>query len=439
MLSKTAETTMSLDDRDAAEMSDAAYLGAFGLYLNPFSKVPDDRFYYESPPLKQRMQTLSHMVANNDALIVVAGDEGGGKTSFLRHYANICEDQYNGLWQPHEVTLDGDTDSVMVLRAIAASLQTKVKRDESEQIEIIFQQLKKLNNKDCYPAVLIDDGHRLSPRALSAMQKLKCAVKDKGLKLSIVLFANRDIKNKFNDPCLRDVSEEWLYSIYLPRLSQKDTEGYLNHRLTVAGMFIDRPFKPADVATIYKLAKGLPRKTSLYAHRLLLQKFGSKEPSSKTRAEPGHLDVIKQKLSSMSRDNKIYMSLAVALLVVVFSVGPGRDNAIVDDSTVALQSDVAAGDKITGGNKNSNNANNSINDSANAAAAEAGAVAQDDVSRDVLPLDEASAALSDVPSPMQASSKVYQDDCKDMADLFVDCGSPELKPGQSIKKNISYK
>ena len=422
-LSQIDESATHVDDANMAEqtsvdVANASYLAAFGLYLNPFSPVPDDEFYFESAPLRQRMQTLQHMVTTNDALLCVTGDEGGGKTSFLRHFVDHCE----GAWQPFEVRVEGLTDSVQVLRAIAASIDAQVVESEPDQINKIFERLKELNTDDCNPIVTIDNGHLLSPRALSAMQKLKSTVKDKQLKLSIVLFANREIKTKFNDKALRDVADQWLYSIYLPRLSQKDTEQYLIHRMTVAGMFIDQPFSDDDIATVYRHAKGLPSKTNLIAHRLLSCNYGSKAPSSKTRIESSGWQLYLEKFNNLSRDSKIYLSLFVGLVFVIATVGPGEKSvevaaelngeavAMVNPGTDAKQTTMQATKQTT---------------------------KQLDPKAELSDKPEEISALG-LDESIAKHAKTVAAECDGVADLFVDCNNPDLKPGQSIRKNISY-
>ena len=410
-LTQLDESTDSINGADvtataSAEIANATYLDAFGLYLNPFSLEPDDEFYFESAPLRQRMQTLQHMVTSNDALLCVTGDEGGGKTIFLRHFVNNCE----GSWQPFEVNIDGLTDSVQVLRAIAASIDAQVVENEPDQINSIFARLGTLNKEDCNPIITIDDAHLLSPRALSAMQKMKRTVKDKQLKLSIVLFANREIKNKFNDKALRDVADQWLYSIYLPRLSQKDTEQYLLHRMTVAGMFIDKPFSNDDICTVYRHAKGLPSKTNLIAHRLLMCNYGSVQPSSKTRIESSGWRIYLDKFNNLSRDSKMYLALSVALVFVVATVGSGKNTADISGETMAMVNSGADTKQ-----KNTQIENNArLNDKLQ---------------------DQPKQSLE---QSVAKHTKSIAAECDGVADLFVDCNNPDIKPGQSIRKNISY-
>ena len=51
-LSQLDESAIHVDDANMGgqkpvEVAEAPYLAAFGLYLNPFSPVPDDEFYFE--------------------------------------------------------------------------------------------------------------------------------------------------------------------------------------------------------------------------------------------------------------------------------------------------------------------------------------------------------------------------------------------------------
>lgn len=376
-------------DEGAVDEKEASYLSAFGLYLNPFSLIPDNKFYFESPALKQRLQTLSHMVENNKALLCVTGDEGGGKTSLLRYFV----DGLDGDWRAYELSVTRGLTSKQLLNHIAESFQADAHKKESKLITNIFNRIKILNQQQCFPVLVIDDGHQTDPKAMSALQKLVRAAADKELKMSVVLFANREIRDIFNDCALRDVAEEWVYNIYLPRLSEKDLTDYLLHRMTIAGMLIDQPFKSADVSAIYKVSKGLPGKVNEVAHRMLLSNFG--DGKSKKVISPGWLN----KLQVLSLQNKIYLVMGIVLLIIMATVSPQDAQKSAVGTTVAMQTNKqpAFGSAVKEANADSSKPN----------------------SREV----------------KRSSKGKSANECKGMTDIFLDCG----EQNKVVQKNISYR
>jgi len=333
-MSNTAEASIDFFEDDNIETThgdDAAYLEALGLYVNPFSLVPDEKFYFESPAIKQRMQTLMHMIGSNNALICVVSDEGGGKTSFLRKFTHDAGAKF----KLHEMKVSNNTSPMQMLNGIAESIGAGVLKKESKQIEKILARLSVVSSDNNFPVILFDNGHQLGAKNISALLKLKRRIADKNLKMSTVIFADRDIKNTLNHKSLKNISDDWVYSIYLPRLSEKDTAEYLHHRLTAAGMLIDKPFTSSDVSAVYKISKGLPRKTNEVAHRLLLCNYGGLRPA--TKFQFGWMD----KFRSINNENKTYIAMSLVLLVMLTSVESGEVKLANASPTVVAHNEQA--------------------------------------------------------------------------------------------------
>ncbi len=377
---------------------DAGYLKALGLYVNPFSLVPDEKFYFESPAMRQRMQTLLHMIESNNGLICVVSDEGGGKTSFLHKFTHEAGEK----WSLHEVSISKDTSPLQILNSIAASIGADVLKKENRQIEKIVDHLSAPGSNKSFPVVMFDNGHQLGAKAISALLKLKRKIADKKLKMSTVVFADRNIKNTLNHKLLKNISNDWTYSIYLPRLSEKDTAEYLYHRLITAGMFIDKPFTPSDVSAIYKISKGLPRKTNEVAHRMLMCNYGGLRPA--TKIQFGWLS----KFKSISNENKTYIAMSLVLMVMLTSVESG--GARVANASPGVVAHNAQ--TISGESKVQNKTTGSS--AAASSAAESSATTQ--------PV----ALKSKTPASIDA-------DCD--ASIFLDCG----KPAKDAIKTISYR
>ncbi len=300
-----------------SSQSDAPYLEALGLYINPFSVVSEEQFYFESPALKQRLQTLLHMVENNKALLCVTGDAGGGKTTLLRQFVALAKET----WQPFEISVGAVSNERQILAKVASGINAPVCR---YQFSGILSRVQFLNDENRFPVLVIDDAHELDSKVIFTLQKLKQKIIKKNLNMSIVLFAEQSIKVLLGDKLLRDLSNEWVYSIYLPRLSERDTANYIQHRMTVAGMLIDKPFKPADVKAIYKMAKGLPRKTNEVAHRMLACNFGDGNITRMVQ-----LSWV-QSLKNIVHGNWIYLAMGVSLLAMIVLVDPLGDKQIPD-------------------------------------------------------------------------------------------------------------
>ena len=64
------------------------YLAHYGMHRAPFSSAAEDDMYYADPTRQQRLDVLLHLAQNTNELLVVTGEQGMGKTMFLRQFVN---------------------------------------------------------------------------------------------------------------------------------------------------------------------------------------------------------------------------------------------------------------------------------------------------------------------------------------------------------------
>ena len=61
-----------------------SYVEFFGVEREPFSNVPDARFYFNSEQHSQALTRLMYAVDSSKGLAVLAGGVGAGKTTLAR-------------------------------------------------------------------------------------------------------------------------------------------------------------------------------------------------------------------------------------------------------------------------------------------------------------------------------------------------------------------
>ena len=70
------------------------HLERFGLQREPFSSSADEGFFLLDSDRAQRLNMLYHLAQNSEALLLLTGIEGSGKTSLLQKFLAMGSDTW---------------------------------------------------------------------------------------------------------------------------------------------------------------------------------------------------------------------------------------------------------------------------------------------------------------------------------------------------------
>ncbi len=218
------------------------------LGLNQGNTTPNaqDKFFFASPLLSQRLAILENMVSGRASVVTVVGERGSGKTTLMHRYIAGAGRR----WHSGRIRL-----------------KTKSRRP--------FQAWRNLNNRMVFfsennsrPSVIIDDAHQLSPQEIKTL--LRWAFPSTGAhKLqSIVLLAEPRLRERYADMARWLPPQSVIDKIHMTPLTESQTADYLQHRIRTAG-FSKLPFSKDEIRTIYQLSSGLPGWINGEAYMLL--------------------------------------------------------------------------------------------------------------------------------------------------------------------------
>jgi len=93
--------------------------------------------------------------------------------------------------------------------------------------------------------------------------------------LQIVLVGQPELNELLAQPRLRQLSQRITARFHLTPLTCEETQRYINHRLSIAGMPEDRnPFSPSIVKQIHQFTDGIPRMINVLCERTLIGAYG---------------------------------------------------------------------------------------------------------------------------------------------------------------------
>ena len=220
---------------------------ALGPNKSPFAPDPDRQFYFEFEAHEQRLGLLRGLMASQDVLILVLGERGIGKTTFLNRYL----DTSRVTWQ-------------------ICRIRTKaLDRRKSPPANKYFKDPAYILQDNTHRTVMIDDAHLLEPAILKCLLKKLSAVEQPGKANRLVLFGESQLianLTQLNKALDDDIA---VSRIFIPVLTQAETSAYLRHRLSIAEYSNSRLFSRRAVKRLHRSTGGIPGQINAAANDLL--------------------------------------------------------------------------------------------------------------------------------------------------------------------------
>jgi general secretion pathway protein A len=246
------------------------YLSHFQLQTEPFRISPDPEFLWLSEKHARGFETLREGILNRDGCVLLTGDIGTGKTTFVKRLARL-----DGV-APVFVTInDGDLTRLEFCNSLAAELGIDRRFDRREDVYKNFQNVLLGQFSACRKVlVVIDDAQRLKPETIREavdLSNLQLAGR-KPLKVLFVglLDFDRLLKQEENRGLLRNITARY----NMEPLTETETRRYVDHRLKVAGR--DTPLFTGDaVKEVHVLSRGYPRLINIVCDHALLCGYSS--------------------------------------------------------------------------------------------------------------------------------------------------------------------
>ena len=244
------------------------YSTFFSLRENPFNLTPDPRFLYLSTCHKEALENLLRGINGQKGLMTITGDIGTGKTTLCRALLG---------------QLDHSVKTALIFNSFISDMELLETLNQEfgietgegpDTIEIRTLLLKKflLQNvsQGGNAVLLIDEAQNLSHSVLHQILNLSELQVGQEKLLQIVLMGQPELKETLTSPLLEGFDESIALRYELKSLEPKDIQGYIEHRLEVAGgktnvMFSDGVFKE-----IYANSLGNPRRINAICDRVLL-------------------------------------------------------------------------------------------------------------------------------------------------------------------------
>jgi len=238
----------------------------------PFNITPDPRFLYMTGQHREALNHLLYGIRERKGFICVTGEVGTGKTTICRAMlAELKENFHTAL------ILNPMLTETQLLRAIIDEFGIETKcRDRFGYIKLLYEFLLRINSQGRDAVLIIDEAQDMSTNCLEMTRLLSNLETDRQKLLQICLLGQPELRDRLEKPKLRQLAQRITVRYHLQPMSRDETEGYLRHRLAVAGRSQGTSailFDRGAVKEIFRYSRGTPRLINAIGDKALLAAY----------------------------------------------------------------------------------------------------------------------------------------------------------------------
>lgn len=321
------------------------YVSALHLHRLPFDSDSDRRFFFPDPVLTQRLDQLQHLAQFGGLVLVVEGEAGSGKTTFLNEL--VC--QAGDTWNVCRIQSDPNFAPLEVVRQVARQFDLDDEGHPDELGRKIFDFCQVMSQTSQVPVIIVDDADRMPMEVLDQLLHIGGSPEETVRQIRVILFGTPGLQeNLVKSGVCKDNS--LIHSVIMHPFDEAQTDAYLIHRLSIAGFSGASPFSSMEVRAIHKSGSGLPSRINRLAHQTLMEHVWAiprhAQMQGKGATMPSFSKIFSEKLSGEGK----WLAAGVAAVLIagiLWLVGPEpeTDDAYVAGDTVSEELMLPASDR----------------------------------------------------------------------------------------------
>ena len=244
------------------------YTRFFGLSEKPFAITPDPRYLYLSERHAEALAHLLYGINESGGFIQLTGEVGTGKTTVVRtllsripHHADVAV-ILNPRVTPGEFLLT-------ICEELGVPVAAADRESVKQMVDALNQKLLSAHAEGRRIIVIVDEAQNLSADTLEQVRLLTNLETSTQKLLQIILIGQPELRELLDRTDLRQLAQRITGRYHLEPLSREETQGYVRHRLRVAGA-AGEIFTSAALREVHRLSAGIPRVINVTCDRALL-------------------------------------------------------------------------------------------------------------------------------------------------------------------------
>jgi type II secretory pathway predicted ATPase ExeA len=260
-----------LSDPPAQPPTDvAAYEIFYGFDEKPFALSSDPRFFYHSTPHDVVSQQLLTATRKREGLVVLTGDIGTGKTTLCRTVIEQL-DRRTLTSFVSDPFVTGEDLLKTILADFGVASRAELSRGSATRHELsttLISFVESLASLQASAIVIIDEAQNLPPDVIEQVRILTEAGEASAL-LQVVLVGQPELNTLLRRREHKALQQRVTVRCTLLPLPANEIDGYVMHRLAVAGSGPRVEFDLPALERIFRLSMGVPRLVNLLCERAL--------------------------------------------------------------------------------------------------------------------------------------------------------------------------
>jgi general secretion pathway protein A len=243
------------------------YTEYFGLKEKPFSITPDPGYFYISENHREALGHLLYALNGDGGFVLLTGEVGTGKTTVCRRLLQQVPDNCDVAFILYP-RLTGEE----LLVAICDEFGISREGDSTSSralVARIYDYLVKTHESRRKAVLIVEEAQNLSNDVLEQIRLLTNLETNKQKLLQVILLGQPELRDRLAQPELVQLRQRITARYHLGSLSFEDINGYVNHRLSVAGLPRAGLFPRPVLRDLYRLTRGVPRLINVICDRAL--------------------------------------------------------------------------------------------------------------------------------------------------------------------------
>ena len=245
------------------------YLEYYGLTEPPFDITPNPRFLFYSVKHREAFNHLLYGIRERKGFVQMTGEVGAGKTTLCRAMLEQLDRHF-----ATALILNPVMSADELVKAIALEFGLPVNGlDRLDTLAVINNFLLHQVEHGKETVLIIDEAQDLTDDLLEQVRLLSNLETDNRKLLQIILFGQPELRERLNNPRLRQLRQRITVRYHLPPLNRQEVTQYVRHRLHVSGGNGTPYFTRPALWRVYRYSQGIPRLVNAVCDKALLAGF----------------------------------------------------------------------------------------------------------------------------------------------------------------------
>ena len=227
----------------------------FGLQKHPFTARPTGADVFVGPQTATTMAALKQALASPDAVVLVSGPAGAGKSTLVGKALDAIADTHCFV-RVGRMSLKGPDALEFLLEELGT---TKLPKGTIRQFVAFREKLVQLEKEGKRLVVVIEDAVLTGADTMAEIEALTAGDGGSSGGAAIVAMGDERLRAFLQEPQLARLMQRIRQHHQISTLSPAELRGYLAHCLRRAGKEFDEIFDTDAVSAIHELCRGNPR------------------------------------------------------------------------------------------------------------------------------------------------------------------------------------